>query len=67
MKTFSVIEYGPAGSGFKVSIVKASSVEEAFTKYVEHTNYKGTPNLNVKEVTGEVCEILSYDNPHYEG
>lgn len=67
MKNFSVIQYYPAGGGFKVSIVSATCVEDAFNKYVKHNNYKGSPNLNIKEISGEVCEIISYDNPSYEG
>jgi hypothetical protein len=67
LKIFAVTEYLPAGAGFKVTIVKASSLEEAFTKYTSHTNYKCNINLDVKEVVGEVCEIVTFNNPHYEG
>lgn len=67
MKNFSVVQYYPAGGGFKVSIVSASNIEDAFKKYVKHTNYKGPPISNIKEISGEVCEIISYDNPSYEG
>lgn len=72
-KYFSVIQHLAAGSGFKVFVVKARSIEDAFDRYAKATNYKGPPNLNIEEIrftvfaTGDVSLILEYDNPSYEG
>ena len=68
MKNFSIIENFPADAGHKISIVKATTREEALTLYKEHSHRCCLPSwIDAKELTEQVTEVYRYDNPNYEG
>jgi len=67
LKVFAIIHYLIADSGYVITLVKAESKEEAIKKYKISKSFRWDIGIHIEEITQDVQEILSYDNPNYEG
>jgi hypothetical protein len=67
MKTFIIIHNLIAGSGFKITLVKAENKETALVKYKEKYPDRWHLGIKIEEVTEDVYTLYHYDNPEYDG